>query len=90
MHQAGIESILGFRLRGTSLVIDPCIPRAWPRFEIEFGYHSTRYEIGVENPHSVSGGVLSTELDGVTLEGPGATVPLADDGQTHHVKVILG
>jgi cyclic beta-1,2-glucan synthetase len=71
-------------------VIDPCIPRAWPRFEIEFAYHATRYEIGVENPHSVSRGILSAELDGVTLEGPGATVPLADDGQTHQVKVILG
>ena len=30
MYQAGVESILGFRLRGATLVVDPCIPRAWP------------------------------------------------------------
>jgi cyclic beta-1,2-glucan synthetase len=90
MQQAGVESILGFRLRGTNLAIEPCIPRAWPRFEIDFAYHSARYEIAVENPHSVNRGVLSAELDGQALEGPGAIVPLVDDGQTHQVKVILG
>ena len=34
MYRAGIEWILGFRLRGTRLHIDPCIPRAWRGFEI--------------------------------------------------------
>jgi len=90
MYQAGIESILGFRLRGEELVIDPCIPRAWPRYEIDFAYHSARYEIAVENPHGVSRGVVSYELDGQSLGGPGATIPLVDDGATHRVKVILG
>jgi cyclic beta-1,2-glucan synthetase len=90
MYQAAVESILGFRLRGTSLVIDPCIARAWPRFEIDFAYHSARYEIAVENPRGVSRGVVSAELDGVSLDGPGAVVPLVDDGGTHKVSVILG
>ena len=35
MYQAGVEWILGFRLRGTTLILDPCIPRAWPGFEID-------------------------------------------------------
>jgi cyclic beta-1,2-glucan synthetase len=90
MQQAGVESILGFRLRGTNLVIEPCIPRAWPRFEIAFAHHSARYEIAVENPHSVNSGVLSAELDGQPLERPSATIPLVDDGQIHRVTVILG
>jgi cyclic beta-1,2-glucan synthetase len=90
MYQAAVESILGFRLRGTTLVIDPCIARAWPRFEIDFGYHSARYEIKVENPHGVSRGVVSAELDDAPLDGPGATIPLVDDGRTHRVTVTLG
>ena len=90
MQQAGVESILGFQLRGANLVIAPCIPRAWPRYEITFAYHSARYEIAVENPHSVTRGVLSAELDGQALPGPGATIPLLDDGQTHAVTVVLG
>ena len=90
MYQAGIESILGFRLRGANLSIDPCIPRAWPRYEIDFAYHASTYEIVVENPHGISRGVASAELDGQQLAGPGATIPLVDDGGTHRVKVILG
>ena len=40
-----LEWILGFRLRGAVLPIDPCIPRAWPRFEIgpaSTARHATR------------------------------------------------
>jgi cyclic beta-1,2-glucan synthetase len=90
MYQAGVESILGFQLRGTTLILEPCIPRAWHRFELDFRYHSARYEIVVENPQGVSRGVISAELDGRTLEGVGAAVPLADDGLTHGVRVVLG
>ncbi len=50
MYQAGLEWILGFHLRGATLQMDPCIPRAWPGYEIDFRYHSARYEIVVENP----------------------------------------
>jgi cyclic beta-1,2-glucan synthetase len=90
MYQAGVEWILGFRLRGTTLLIDPCIPRAWPGYEIDFRYHSARYEIVVENPQGVSRGVASSELDGVALPGRSAAIPLVDDGATHHLRVILG
>jgi cyclic beta-1,2-glucan synthetase len=90
MYQAGVESILGFRLRGATLQIDPCIPRAWTGFQMTFAYHATRYEIEVENPHGVSRGVVSAEVDGVALPGSGATIPLLDDGGVHHLRVILG
>jgi cyclic beta-1,2-glucan synthetase len=90
MYQAGVESILGFRLRGTTLLIDPCIPRAWPGYQIDFRYHTARYEIVVENPQRVSRGVTTAELDGRVLAGAGAAIPLADDGVTHRVKVVLG
>jgi cyclic beta-1,2-glucan synthetase len=90
MYQAGVEWILGFRLRGTTLLLDPCIPRAWPHYEIDFRYHSARYEIVVENPQGVSRGVASLELDGQALTGGGAAIPLADDGATHRVRVVLG
>jgi cyclic beta-1,2-glucan synthetase len=89
MYQAGVEWILGFRLRGTHLVLDPCIPRAWPGFEISFRYHSAVYEIAVENPQSVSRGVASVELDGQALAATDP-IPLIDDGATHHVRLVLG
>ena len=90
MYQAGVEWILGFRLRGQTLLIDPCIPRAWPGYEIDFRYHSTRYRIVVENPKGVSRGVVSSALDGAALTGSGAAIPLVDDGAAHLVRVVLG
>jgi cyclic beta-1,2-glucan synthetase len=90
MYRAGIEWILGFRVRGTRLFLDPCIPRAWRRFDITFRYHSARYEITVENPHGVARGVASIELDGASLAGSSKHIQLADDGATHQVRVMLG
>jgi cyclic beta-1,2-glucan synthetase len=90
MYRAGLEWILGFRLRGTTLLLDPCIPRTWPSFEIQFRYHSARYDIRVENPDGVSRGIASMELDGMRLPGSQALVPLADDGAIHRVRVVLG
>jgi cyclic beta-1,2-glucan synthetase len=89
MYRAGIEWILGFRPRGRFLHLDPCIPRAWPGFEIAFRYHSSRYEIRVENPHGVTRGVSAVILDGQVLVD-GAAIPLADDGATHQVRLVLG
>lgn len=89
MYRAGVEWILGFRLHGERLSIDPCIPRAWPGFEITFRYHSSVYEIRVSNPNSASTGVVGLRLDGVTLRSD-SEVDLVDDGGTHQVEVVLG
>lgn len=88
MYRAGLESILGFRLRGTRLVIDPCIPHDWPGFSMVFRYHSARYEITVENPDRVCRGVSSLEVDSERTDAP-AGIPLVDDGNIHRVRVVL-
>jgi cyclic beta-1,2-glucan synthetase len=90
MYRAGLEWLLGFRLRGAVLHLDPCIPRAWRRFDITFRYHASRYEIAVENPSGVTRGISSIEVDGIPLPGSGGSVPLASDGTTHRVRVVLG
>jgi len=89
MYRAGLESILGFRLRGARLVIEPCIPHAWRGFDLVFRYRSTRYDLVVENPRGVSRGVSSVEVEGVPLAGD-FSIRLVDDGKTHHVRIVLG
>ena len=95
LYRAGLEAIVGFRLQGDVLTIDPCVPRVWPGYEITFLYRGarnaiTRYEIAVENPRRVSRGVVSAELDGVAIGKGAAQIPLADDGRSHRVRVVLG
>ena len=88
MYRAGLEYILGFRLRGAKLSIDPCIPRGWRDFEIDYRHGSSRYRIKVENPSGVSRGLRAVEVDGVTQ--PANEVTLKDDGASHQVRVLLG
>jgi cyclic beta-1,2-glucan synthetase len=88
MYRAAVEWILGFRLRGTHLHLDPCIPRSWPGFTVTFRYHSARYRLVVENPHGSSRGARSVELDGEAVAT--REIPLADDGAEHQIRVVLG
>ncbi len=91
MYRVTLEWLLGFRVQGENLAIDPCIPHDWPSFEIAFRHRSSRYEITVENPLGVCRGILATKLDGEMLTGnKKLLVPLVDDGATHTVHVVLG
>jgi cyclic beta-1,2-glucan synthetase len=91
MYRVALEWSLGFRVQGTNLVMDPCIPRHWPGFEIVFRYRSACYEITVENPAGVCRGVVAIRLDDEMLAGNETSlVPLVDDSATHRVQVVLG
>jgi len=93
MYRAGVESILGMRLRGAVLVIDPAIPRAWPSYEMVFRYHAAEYMIAVENPRGAMRGVSAAELDGAALPlqdgASGVEFALVQEGR-HRVRVVLG
>ena len=90
-YRIALESLLGFRLiaeNGTQhLVIEPCIPKRWPGFDIIYRHGSATYRIRVDNPRGVNGGVAHVTLDGARLET--VTVPLVDDGLEHAIVVTL-
>jgi cyclic beta-1,2-glucan synthetase len=87
MYRAGLESILGFKLRGDRLQIDPCIPRFWREYEIVYKRGSTTYHLVVENPHGLCQGSAKIEFDGEQL----ATneIELVDDGKQHSIRITL-
>jgi cyclic beta-1,2-glucan synthetase len=87
MYRAGLESILGFKLRGDRLQIDPCIPRLWKEYEIVYKRGSATYNLVVENPHGLNRGVSRIELDGVQTDA--AEIELVDDGKQHNVRITL-
>jgi cyclic beta-1,2-glucan synthetase len=88
LYRAGMEWMLGFRLRGATLSIDPCVPRHWPGYSIRFQYHSAVYDIAVENPRHVSRGVTLIEVDG-KVSTANTNIPLVVSGN-HHIRVVLG
>jgi cyclic beta-1,2-glucan synthetase len=90
MQRAGVESILGLRMRGAFLHLDPCIPKVWQTFQMAVRYRSARYEISVENPDGISRGVLSARLDGTEISERPLRLPLLDDGAVHRIQLMLG
>ena len=90
MYRAGIESILGLRIQGAQLLLNPCIPKHWPRFEVTFQYRSARYEIAVVNPNGVNRGVAVLKLDGSELPSGEPRIALVDDDAIHRVELTLG
>ena len=90
MQRAGIESILGLRLRGDVLHLEPCIPSSWPGFEISFRFGTARYEIRVENLVGAGRGVSLAVIDQTVIAERPLRLPLVDDGATHDLRVRLG
>jgi len=88
MYRVGLEAILGLRRAGDRLRIAPCISKDWPGYEIVYRYGESVYRIQVENPDGVSQGVRQVTLDGE--ERADGEIPLADDGEEHRVRVLMG
>ena len=91
LYRAGIEAILGLRLQGDVLAIDPCIPKAWPGFEMTLRYRGAVYEIAVLNPGGVSRGVVAAEIGGDPQPVAEGRVQIRlRDGGSYAVRVTLG
>ncbi len=90
MQRAGLESILGLYLQGKTLQLDPCIPKAWPGFEIVLRLGSARYEIRVENPNAVESGIAFAAIDDTIIAERPLRLGLNDDGATHRLQIRLG
>ena len=90
MYRAGLEWILGFRLQGTSLLLDPCIPKAWPGFGIDFRYRSAATTSRSRTPAASAAASSAPNSTAWRCPEIEARIPLADDGATHRVRIVLG
>jgi cyclic beta-1,2-glucan synthetase len=90
MYRVALEGLLGCKLQGSALVLDPCIPSTWPSFELHLRHGTATYDILVENPNRVNRGVARAELDGSALSVNPLRVALSDDGANHRLRVVLG
>ena len=90
MQRAGVENILGLRIRGVFLHLEPCIPKSWASYEMTFHRQSAHYEIVVDNSAGVGRGVCFAEVDGVEIAERPLRVPIGNDGSVHRVRIKLG
>jgi len=95
MYRTILESLLGLKVRGDEMEIDPCIPKTWTDFSLIYTYKNTKYNIQVLNNSNSFANFPSTKLemfkqikiDGVNIVGD--IINLVDDGGIHEVEVSL-
>jgi cellobiose phosphorylase len=82
------QGLFGIQPDFDGLKVDPCVPKAWPGFEVTRKFRGDTYQIKVSNPKGVSKGVASLKVDGKAVAGN--VIPVSGDGKTHKVEVVLG
>jgi cyclic beta-1,2-glucan synthetase len=87
MYRIWVEEVLGFKLRGKILKIDPTIPAAWPGFRLSYKCGYSVYRITVENPGRAEHGIAWVEIDGKQM--PDGFIHVEDDGRDHTVRVQM-
>ena len=75
MYRIWTEEVLGFRLRGDDLTIEPVLPDDWPGFELTYRHGSSVYQIKVARRAGERGMVQS--------------IRLKDDGGRYEIAVWL-
>ena len=90
LYRAGMEEILGLRLTGSALHLDPCIPESWPGFEVTLRRGSTRFDIRVDNPDGVAKGIASARIDRTEVTERPLRLDLPEDGKSHEILVTMG
>ena len=75
--------------RESSILIDPCIPAAWPGFEATIMLGSARYDIRVENPSHRCRGISRASVDEVAIPCPGGRVRVPLGGEAHRLLISM-
>lgn len=88
MYRAWLEEVLGFKLRGASLTLEPVLPADWKGFNLRFRFGNSLYRFEILNPDGATQGVVKIVLDGE--DRPVGPILLLDDGADHNVLVTLG
>ena len=82
------QYILGVRPDYDGLIVDPCIPDNWEKFDIIRKFRNATYNIRISNPAKVNKGIKSLTVDGELIDGN--KIPIFDDNKQHIVEVEMG
>jgi cellobiose phosphorylase len=92
LYRVALHDLLGLRVEHRAgrdtLIVDPCIPKAWPEYEMTLRRNGGTWRIRVDNPRGVNRGVAHVTLDGDVV--PDQEVPLEGAGEHDVVVTLLG
>ncbi len=86
MYRLIIESLLGIRLEIDKLYFNPCLPREWVSYKIQYRYRDTNYSITLFQTDN-NNAIPTIVVDGVETQE--RFIRLVDDRQDHQAEVKL-
>jgi len=87
-YVAGTQYLLGIKPTYSGLMVNPCIPKDWGKYEVTRKFRGSTYHIVVKNPRHVSKGVSSITVNGKKISGN--IIPPQHSKKMNEVEVILG
>jgi cyclic beta-1,2-glucan synthetase len=88
MYRAWVEEVLGLKVRGDRMQLNPVIPGWWEGFSLSYRHGEAIYEIQIENPEGCERGVSWVKIDGQRV--PDGVIQLHRDLVKHRVLVHMG
>ena len=83
---AGIEYILGIKIKNNILSFNPCISKSWKEFSCKYKFGESIYNIKVLNPRGKNTGVSKVSLNGEMVEN---LILLDNSGKIFNVVVEM-
>ena len=88
MYRTWVEEVLGLKVLGDHIRVDPVVPGSWGSFSMRYRHGETMYEIQVENPEGCERGVAWVEMDGQRVRD--GVIPLERGLVKHRILVHMG
>lgn len=88
MYRLAVETLLGLRLEGDKLRLEPMLPDKWESCRVHYRFKETFYHITFRRVGGPGDRVVRVSIDGRDTGGP--FISLADDRADHLVEVFLG
>jgi len=90
-YKAGIEYILGLKIRENILSIEPCIPKDWKEYFIRYKFGESIYNIKVTNPKgrncAENNKVEKFIFNGTELEDK--QIKLEQNGGIYNIEIVV-
>lgn len=86
-YVAGIEYILGLRVKKGMMTINPCIPKDWKEYSIRFRFGDSLYKIKVSNPNGKNTGVEKFLIDNNEIAS--REIKLQSSGGVFNIDIIM-
>ena len=91
-YKAGIEYILGLKIEKGYLKIEPCIPREWKEYQIQYKLKGATYNIKVKNPNgknTIEKGKSKIIINGQESEDDKIKLEENASGKIYNIEIIL-